>query len=223
MYFNFIGNIEFASRWKKALSPDSVARGKATGQLLAQNKSDVSKGIYTQAQTQKDLAYGVEKGKKLAATGRQAMLTKAASPNRTMRPTKQRGNLKVARSPGSNISPKSAQTFKQGAQNQAINVENARKNKVAQQLKQNVEAKVKTNPTPSSTPFTPPRPKVKIPPTSAANPMSGMADNIAKGVGRNMLKKKALIGVGLAAAGGLYAARKAKKERQQRPFKRLFS
>ena len=105
MYFNFIGNIEFASRWKKALSPDSVARGKATGQLLAQNKSDVSKGIYTQAQTQKDLAYGVEKGKKLAATGRQAMLTKAASPNRTMRPTKQRGNLKVARSPGSNISP----------------------------------------------------------------------------------------------------------------------
>lgn len=224
MYFNFIGqtqSAEFASRWKKTLSPDSVARGKATGQLLAQNKSDVTKGIYTQAQTQKDLAYGVEKGKKLAATGKQAMLTKAASPNRTMRPTTQRGNLRAA--PAKNqLSSKSAQSFKQGAQNQATNVNNARVNAYKQSIKQpplKVDA--------SKIPNIPP--KTKTPPIGsigddirqAMGNKGGMADDIAKGVGRSMLRKKAILGVGLAAAGGLYAAKK-NRERKQAPFRKLF-
>lgn len=232
MYFNFIGQtqIEFASRWKKTLSPDSVAQGKATGQMLAQNKSDVTKGIYTQAQTQKDLAYGVEKGKKLAATGKQAILTKAASPNRTMRPTTQRGNLRAAPAKG-RISTKSAQSFQQGAQNQATNTVNANKarmqDSINKTLKQGKYAPPPTTPSATSS-WTPPKSKVKVPTGSigddvraAMGSKGGMADDIAKGVGRTILKKKLLVGAGIAAAGGLYAARKAKKERQQRPFKRL--
>jgi hypothetical protein len=115
---------EFASRWKQAFSPDSIAQGKATARSTAIDKRGVAKGIFPMNQAYKDLESRVNTGSKLAAKGRQSMLTKAASPNRTMKPTTQRGILKVAR-PSKALSSKSAQSFKQGAQNQATNRANA--------------------------------------------------------------------------------------------------
>lgn len=114
---------EFASRWKRAFSPESVARGKTTAETMAKNK----KGIQTPITSWTADRYkeGIPKSQELAAKGKQAMLTKAASPNRTMRPTTQRGGLKVARSGNKQLTPKSAQSFKQGAQNQATNKANA--------------------------------------------------------------------------------------------------
>lgn len=230
MYFNFIGqnqNIEFASRWKKALSPDSVAQGKATGQRLAMNKKDVAAGIYTKASMDTDLTGGIKKGKELSAKGKQAMLTKAASPNRTMRPTTQRGNLRAAPA-RSQLSSKSAQSFKQGAQNQATNTANANKarmqDSVNKTLKQGKYAPPPT--TSSASSWTPPKSKVKVPVGSigddvrqAMGSKGGMADDIAKGVGRKMLKRNIIAGgVGLAVAGGVYAAQKAKQKKQNRFF-----
>lgn len=113
---------EFASRWKREFSPESVARGKATAQTMAMNK----KGIKTPITSLTADRYkgGIPKSQELAAKGKQAMATKAASSNRTMKPTTQRGFLKAAPA-RSQLSSKSANSFKQGAQNQATNKANA--------------------------------------------------------------------------------------------------
>lgn len=131
--FNFPGQTvpyqesvaEFASRWKRAFSPESIAQGKATAKNTAIDKKGVAKGNIPMNQAYTDLESRVNKGQKLSVSGKQAMLTKAASPNRTMRPTTQRGGLKVARSGNKQLTPKSAQSFKQGAQNQTTNKANA--------------------------------------------------------------------------------------------------
>ena len=115
---------EFASRWKQAFSPESVAAGKNLARNTAINKDSIKKGIYPMQQGYKDLEHGINSSTKLATKGKQAMLTKAASPNRTMKPTTLRGNLKVAPS-GSSLSPKSAQAFKQGVDNKITNNANA--------------------------------------------------------------------------------------------------
>lgn len=119
---------EFASRWKKAFSPESVAAGKRISRSTAINKDSISKGIYPMKQGYKDLEDGIKGATNSANKGRQAMLTKAASPNRTMKPTTQRGLLKTP-SAKNQLSSKSAQSFKQGAENQATNKANAFKAK----------------------------------------------------------------------------------------------
>jgi hypothetical protein len=126
MYKNKITNhyIEFAARWKQVFSPESVAQGRETARSTAIDKKGVSKGIFPMKQAYTDLESRVNKGTELSNKGRQAMAAKAASSNRTMRPTKQRGLLKAA--PTKNqLSSKSANSFKQGAQNQATNKANA--------------------------------------------------------------------------------------------------
>ena len=115
---------EFASRWKQAFSPESVARGQATAKTMAKNKKGIETPITSW--TAERFKGGIPKSQELSTTGRQAMLTKAASPNRTMKPTTPRGNLKVSPS-GSNLSPKSAQAFKQGVDNKITNNTNAAK------------------------------------------------------------------------------------------------
>lgn len=145
--FNFPGQTipyqesiaEFASRWKRAFSPESIAQGKATAKSTAIDKKGVTKGILPMNQAYTDLESRVNKGQKLSVSGKQAMLTKAASPNRTMRPTTQRGGLKVARSGNKQLTPKSAQSFKQGAQNQAINAKNTRLRNATNSLKSNAQ------------------------------------------------------------------------------------
>ena len=216
---------EFASRWKRTLSPESVARGKATGQTLAINRQGVSQGIYSQAQTDKDLAQGIKKGREASAAGKQAMLTKAKSSNRTMRPTTQRGNLKVKRS-GNTLSPKSAQSFKQGAQNQAVNTKNARLNNSAKNFKDNVRFKTDLEdtinpPKSSNTGYQRPPKAPKIPKSSGGFSPKGFAqdftDDAVKKVGGSLMRKKLAVGAGLAgvaAAGGLYAAKKTRERRQ---------
>lgn len=214
---------DFASRWKKTLSPDSVARGKATGQLLAQNRKDVKGGIYSQVQADKDLAEGIRKGKEASAAGKSALLKKAASSNRTMRPTTVRKNIKVAR-PSNKLSPQSAQSFKQGAQNQATNANNARLRGAAKDFKDNVgfrnTLEDTMNPKPKS-PNTGYQKPPKVPKSSGGfngkglgdDAFKGFAGNTTKKVGRSMLGKKLLVGAGL--AGGLYAAKKLGEKRRQ--------
>ena len=211
----FIGdnyNIEFAARWKKAFSPDSVARGKATARTLAENKKYVAAGG-EYSNTQKDLAYGIKRGKELSSKGKQTLLTKAASTNRTMRPTTQRGNLKAVRL-NNKLSPKSAQSFKQGAQNQATNAKNARLRGAANRFK---SERVKVDPNAFNDTFN----STKTPKSSGGfngkglgdDAFKGFAGNTTKKVGRSMLGKKLLVGAGL--AGGLYAAKKLGEKRRQ--------
>jgi len=134
-----------------------------------------------------------------------------------MRPTTQRGNLKVKRS-GNTLSPKSAQSFKQGAQNQTTNATNARLRGAANTFK---NEKVKVDPNAfndvfNSTSNKPPK-TPKVPKGNrggfADDAFKGFSNNATKKVGRSMLRKKLLVGAGL--AGGLYAAKKLGEKRRQ--------
>lgn len=222
----FIGNVkaEFASRWKREFSPESVARGKATAKTKALNK----KGITTPVTSLTAERYkgGISKSQEIAAQGKKAMLTKAASSNRTMKPTKQRGLLK-APSAQNQLSSKSAQKFKQGAQNQATNRTNAFKAK-REDLANKVTGQGKYKPqltTPTLNPFEqssweknaskgiksqPPKVKVNSIPVKKSNLLS----KIGGAIKRNPVASGAALGAGVGALG--YGAYKKMKNKDKR-------
>lgn len=224
----FIGNVkaEFASRWKREFSPESVARGKATAKTKALNKKGIATPITSL--TAERYKGGISKSQELAAKGKQAMLTKAASSNRTMKPTKQRGLLK-APSAKNQLSSKSAQSFKQGTQNQASNAKNTRLQNAANTFKSNVKLRSNLDEalTPSK-PFNPNEsswaknankgikaqpPEVKV--NSIPIKKSSLLSKIGGAIKRNPVVSGAAIGGGVGALGyGAYKKMKKDKNRK---------
>jgi len=219
--FNFPGQTEiyqeslaeFASRWKQKFSPESVARGKAVARTTAINKKSVSKGIYPMSQGYKDLEQGIAKSQKLSASGKQAMLTKAGSSNRTMKPTTQRGLLKT-KGAKNQLSSKSANSFKQGAKNQTTNKANAITRRLQNQAdKVTGQGKYKTPlTTPTLNPFEQSSweknatkgvkataPKVKV--NSIPFKKSGLLNKIGNTIKRNPVASGAALGAGVGALG----------------------
>lgn len=217
---------EFASKWKKAFSPDSIARGKDTAWTKARNAKDIQKGAYSMSQGYRDLEHGINTGSELAAQGKKAMLTKAASSNRTMKPTTQRGLLK-APSAKNQLSSKSAQKFKQGAQNQTTNKANAFKAK-REDLANKITGQGKYKPeltTPTLNPFEqssweknankgiksqPPKVKVNSIPVKKISFLS----KVGGAIKRNPVASGATIGAGVGALGyGVYKTMSNKNKR----------
>lgn len=210
---------DFASRWKKTLSPDSVAAGKQTGQSIARNKALAADTTlkYNPAELARENASDIARGKQLGAKGKENLARKAASSNRTMRPTTPRNNLTVQRPNNKKV----VQAFKQKAQ---------------QQVKPPTPT---NNPIPSSA--SRPRPstgntgRTKLPSNPLKTPKVTAMPNVGKvpfnktsrlgKIARNISINRVPIGAavaGLGVAGGLYAAKKS-KERKQGLRQRFFN
>jgi len=58
--------IEFASRWKKELSPQSVSAGGSTGRLLGANKGLESRGQLARGTTNSDLLSNIKQGREIS-------------------------------------------------------------------------------------------------------------------------------------------------------------
>ena len=134
---------EFASRWKKELYPASIQRGKDTGLFIAQDrKAGISKEAAKASQSKAigvDKQWANESKSALQDTMNKPKLNRSFK-NLRLKPDK-RGNVKAPKSTNQ-LSSKSVQSFKQGAQNQATNAKNTRLRGAANQFKSNVDLRV---------------------------------------------------------------------------------
>jgi len=74
--------IEFASRWKRELSPQSVSAGGSTGRLLGANKGLESRGQLARGTTNSDLLSNIKQGREISRQRKNTLNSSSKTKNK---------------------------------------------------------------------------------------------------------------------------------------------